>query len=196
MESPPRRILVLGGARSGKSSTAERLLADQAAVRYVATSANDGDDAEWTARVAAHVARRPASWSTVETLDVAGLLRASTPAGPPLLIDCLTVWLSRMMDHTGVWSAGDDTARTTADVALTAAVDDLVSAWRATRARVVAVSNEVGSGIVPDHASGRRFRDELGTLNARIAADSDDVLLMTAGIARSLLRTDYMSGAS
>jgi adenosylcobinamide kinase/adenosylcobinamide-phosphate guanylyltransferase len=75
----------------------------------------------------------------------------------------------------------------TAEVALAASIDDLVSAWGETSARVVAVSNEVGAGIVPEHLSGRRFRDELGALNARLAAQSDDVVLVTAGIARSLL---------
>lgn len=190
----PRRILVLGGARSGKSFTAERLLAREPAVVYVATSDDSGDDPEWTSRVAAHAARRPASWTTLETLDLANLLRSFGPADPPLLIDCFTVWLSRVMDDTGIWQPPDDS--TAADVALATAVDDVVDAWRTTAARVVAVSNEVGSGIVPDHASGRRFRDELGTLNARIAAESDDVLLVTAGIARSLLQGEGVSGLS
>ncbi len=190
----PRRILVLGGARSGKSFTAERLLASEPTVVYVATSDDSGDDPEWAARVAAHAARRPASWTTLETLDLANLLRSFGPADPPLLIDCFTVWLSRVMDHTGIWHVSDDS--TAADVALAAAVDDVVDAWRTTAARVVAVSNEVGSGIVPEHASGRRFRDELGALNARIAAESDDVLLVTAGIARSLLQGEGVSRLS
>ena len=90
----------------------------------------------------------------------------------------ITVWLSRIIDDTGLWSAADDVAVKTAEVALAASIDDLVAAWRNTSARVVAVSNEVGSGIVPDHVSGRRFRDELGALNARLAASSDDVLLV------------------
>jgi adenosylcobinamide kinase/adenosylcobinamide-phosphate guanylyltransferase len=107
-----------------------------------------------------------------------------------LLIDCLTVWLSRVIDETCLWSAADEIAVKTADVALAATVDDFVEAWRTTRARVVAVSNEVGSGVVPEHRSGRRFRDELGALNARVAAVSDDVLLVTAGIARPLYRTE------
>ena len=118
------------------------------------------------------------------------LLRARTADDPPLLVDCLTVWLSRIIDDTGLWSAADDVAAKMADVALAATIDDLVEAWRTTRARVVAVSNEVGDGVVPEHRSGRRFRDELGALNARLAAVSDDVLLVTAGIARSLYRTE------
>ena len=90
------------------------------------------------------------------------------------------------MVQVGRQMATDDVAAKAADVALAATIDDLVTAWRMTAARVVAVSNEVGSGIVPEHPSGRRFRDELGTLNARLAAVSDDVLLVTAGIATSL----------
>jgi adenosylcobinamide kinase/adenosylcobinamide-phosphate guanylyltransferase len=186
----PRRTLVLGGARSGKSATAERLLAAEPEVCYVATSSEPTDDAEWSARIAAHRARRPASWSTIATTSLAALLRSRGPDEPPLLIDCLTVWLSRVIDDTGLWSAADDVAAKTADVALAATIDDFVEAWRTTQARVVAVSNEVGSGIVPEHRSGRRFRDELGALNARIAAVSDDVLLVTAGLARSLYRTE------
>ena len=186
----PRRRLVLGGARSGKSATAERLLAAEPEVCYVATSSEATDDQEWLARIAAHRARRPASWSTIATTSLAELLRSRNSDEPPLLIDCLTVWLSRVIDETGLWSAADEFAVKTADVALAATIDDFVEAWRTTQARVVAVSNEVGSGVVPEHRSGRRFRDELGALNARIAAVSDDVLLVTAGVARSLYRTE------
>ena len=151
----PRRVLVLGGARSGKSLEAERRLLAEPAVVYVATS-EVRDDPEWDERVALHRARRPAHWETVETADVAGLLREE---GPPLLVDCLTLWLS---------GGGD--------------ADELVEAWRRTRRRVVAVSNEVGSGVVPGTASGRSFRDALGRLNAAVAAESDEVWLTTAGI--------------
>jgi adenosylcobinamide kinase / adenosylcobinamide-phosphate guanylyltransferase len=186
----PRRVLVLGGARSGKSAAAERLLAAEPSVCYVATSSEEVEDPEWSGRVAAHRARRPASWSTMETTALAELLRSQSSDDPPLLIDCLTLWLSRTIDEIGLWSAADDIAAKAADVALAATIDDLVEAWRTTRARVVAVSNEVGSGVVPEHRSGRRFRDELGALNARLAAVSDDVLLVTAGISRSLHGSD------
>jgi adenosylcobinamide kinase/adenosylcobinamide-phosphate guanylyltransferase len=182
----PRRTLVLGGARSGKSMTAERMLAAEPVVCYVATAAVADDDPEWSDRIAAHVSRRPANWTTVESIELGELLRERTAADPPLLIDCLTVWLARVMDRSGVWSADDETAKKAADVALAEAIDGLVQAWRTTRARVVAVSNEVGSGVVPERPSGRRFRDELGALNAALAAASDDVVLVTAGIATSL----------
>jgi uroporphyrin-III C-methyltransferase / precorrin-2 dehydrogenase / sirohydrochlorin ferrochelatase len=180
-DHPGRRVLVLGGARSGKSATAEGMLAGGGPVDYIATGPPPGaDDAEWAARVRGHQRRRPASWRTVETLSLDQLL-ASPDTATPVLIDCLSTWLARVMDDCGTWAGRPD-----ADRALAARVDRLVEAWRASRRHVVAVSNEVGSGVVPATASGRRFRDELGRLNARIAAECDEVWLCTAGIARRL----------
>ena len=159
-----RRTLVLGGARSGKSREAERQLAAEPAVTYVATARPElaGWDSEWAARVQAHRDRRPPTWRTVETRDVAKALRESTG---PVLVDCLSLWLADAIEH-------DDHEQR---------MDELVAAWRATGARAVAVSNEVGSGVVPDTASGRLFRDQLGRLNAQMAAESDEVLLTVAG---------------
>lgn len=164
------RTLVLGGARSGKSAYAEALLAGQA-VTYLATGGVREEDPEWTERVRLHRARRPASWRTVETTDVAAELPASQT---PVLLDCLGTWLTARMDLRRVWEGGclDD---------VHADIDELVSAWRSCSVPVVAVSNEVGSGVVPPTASGRLFRDLLGVLNTRIAAASDDVVLMVAG---------------
>ena len=174
-----RRVLVLGGARSGKSHFAEQLLSRAGEVDYVACGAvPDGSDAEWNDRVALHRDRRPASWRTVETLDLPAVL--GTP-GPPVLLDCLTTWLARTMDDCGVWS-GDPQA----DTRLAGALDAVVDAWAGSRRRVTAVSNEVGSGIVPATPSGRRFRDELGALNARVAARADRVWLVTAGLPQRL----------
>jgi adenosylcobinamide kinase/adenosylcobinamide-phosphate guanylyltransferase len=174
-----RRVLVLGGARSGKSAYAERLLARERSVDYVACgSAPSEDDAEWADRVAIHRARRPASWSTVETTDLPAVLGSQ---GPPVLIDCLTTWLARVMDDCGVW-----TDEPGADTRLAAAIDGAVEAWTRSRRRVIGVSNEVGSGIVPATPSGRRFRDELGVLNARIAGASGRVWLVTAGLPQRL----------
>jgi adenosylcobinamide kinase/adenosylcobinamide-phosphate guanylyltransferase len=171
---------VLGGARSGKSSFAERLLAGEREVDYVACGpVADDSDPEWADRVALHRARRPASWRTVETLAVAEVLGEP---GPPVLVDCLTTWLARVMDDCGVW-----TEEPGADGRLGTSVDELVDAWTAAHRRVVAVSNEVGSGIVPATPSGRRFRDELGALNARVAAAaSPRVWLLTAGVPQRL----------
>jgi adenosylcobinamide kinase/adenosylcobinamide-phosphate guanylyltransferase len=175
----PRRTLVLGGARSGKSSVAEQLLARARGVHYIACGlVPDGSDPEWTERVALHRSRRAASWRTIETLDLPGVLGRP---GPPVLIDCLTTWLARVMDDCGVWSEAPD-----ADARLAAEVDALLDAWGATRRRVVAVSNEVGSGIVPATPSGRRFRDELGVLNTRVAASTPRVWLVTAGLPQRL----------
>ena len=174
--APACRTLVLGGARSGKSSAAERLLAAEASVTYVATAYPADHDDEWSERVRLHRARRPAHWTTLETLDLVGLLAAD---GEPLLVDCLTLWLTRVMDRHGAW---DDAAwATTAEKAVTAEVEALVEAWRTTGRRVVAVSNEVGQGVVPDTSAGRRFRDQMGRLNARVAAVTEDVLWCTAG---------------
>lgn len=172
----PRRTLVLGGARSGKSLEAERRLAAFPGVLYVATGGTREGDAEWAGRVALHRERRPASWRTTETCDLEPLLAAE---GPPLLVDCLSLWLTTAMDECGAWD--DEVWAAGGEGVLRKRVDSLVAAWRATRRTVVAVSNEVGSGVVPATASGRRFRDELGRLNAAVAAESEHVLLVVAG---------------
>jgi adenosylcobinamide kinase/adenosylcobinamide-phosphate guanylyltransferase len=175
-----RRVLVLGGARSGKSANAEAMLAGLGPVDYIATGPPAGaGDAEWDARVADHRERRAAHWRTEETLGLDRVLAA--PDLAPVLIECVATWLARVMDDHGVWS-GDPGA----DLDLAARLDRLVEAWRATRRYAVAISNEVGSGVHPATASGRRFRDELGRLNARIAAESDEVWLCTAGISQRL----------
>lgn len=174
----PRRTLVLGGARSGKSAEAERRLAAFPEVSYVATGGGSGgdQDAEWAARVRAHQQRRPAGWQTVESCDLPPLLAAD---GPPLLIDCLGLWLTDALDSVGAWD--DATWWATGERALRDRIDELLTALRATRRTVVAVSNEVGSGVVPATASGRRFRDALGRLNAAFAAECEHVLLVVAG---------------
>jgi adenosylcobinamide kinase/adenosylcobinamide-phosphate guanylyltransferase len=171
-------VLVLGGARSGKSSYAEALLARERDVDYVACGAVPDDDAEWADRIALHRARRPSSWRTLETVDLPAVLGRP---GPPVLLDCLTTWLARAMDDAGTW-----TGEPGADRHLATAVDGVLAAWTRSPRLVIAVSNEVGSGIVPATPSGRRFRDELGVLNARVAAASDRVWLVTAGLPQRL----------
>ncbi|MFF7788746.1 bifunctional adenosylcobinamide kinase/adenosylcobinamide-phosphate guanylyltransferase [Streptomyces sp. NPDC007991] len=172
----PRRTLVLGGARSGKSVEAERRLEAFPDVLYVATGGSRNGDTEWSARVAAHRVRRPGSWQTVETCDLVPLLEAE---GPPLLIDCLSLWLTDAMDAAGAWD--DAVWAERGEKALRERVRGLTEAVRSTRRTVVAVSNEVGSGIVPSTASGRRYRDELGRLNAGFADECEHVLLVVAG---------------
>ncbi|MFI9758287.1 bifunctional adenosylcobinamide kinase/adenosylcobinamide-phosphate guanylyltransferase [Streptomyces sp. NPDC051963] len=172
----PRRTLVLGGARSGKSVEAERRLAAFADVLYVATGGTRDEDSEWAARVAAHRERRPGSWRTAETCDLVPLLQAD---GAPLLIDCLSLWLTDAMDSVGAWD--DAVWADGGERALRERVRELTGAVRSARRTVVAVSNEVGSGIVPATASGRRYRDELGRLNAAFAGECEHVLLVVAG---------------
>lgn len=168
------RVLVLGGARSGKSAYAESLLDPFDAVDYLAAAPVPADDPEWAARVAAHKLRRPAGWRTVERGDVAAELTAgSTPA----LLDSVTSWLARAMDEAGSWTGGDD-----AVPRLAGELERLLDAWAGTPRHVVAVSDEVGSGIVPDTDSGRLFRDVLGALNQRLAATADEVQLVVAGL--------------
>ena len=178
---PGRRVLVLGGSRSGKSRHAEQLLAGEAPVSYVATGRGDAADAEWTARIERHRARRPAGWSTVETADPAALMRQADAGA--LLIDSVTTWLAQVMDECGCWS---EVKPQDADRRLSDALDALAGTWAAAAVTVVAVSDEVGSGVVPATASGRRFRDALGELNQRLAATADEVWLVTAGIPRRL----------
>ncbi|MFF2574844.1 bifunctional adenosylcobinamide kinase/adenosylcobinamide-phosphate guanylyltransferase [Streptomyces goshikiensis] len=172
----PRRTLVLGGARSGKSYEAERRLAGFPEVVYVATGGSREGDAEWAARVGLHRERRPSSWRTVETCELVPLL---VEGGPPLLVDCLALWLTDAMDRAGAWD--DAVWAATGRKELAERVAELVAAVRSTRRTVVAVSNEVGSGVVPATASGRRFRDELGRLNNAVAAECEHVLLVLAG---------------
>ena len=176
-----RRILITGGTRSGKSRYAEGLLADQAAVTYLAPGpVPDADvDPEWAARIGAHRARRPPTWRTVETTEIANALRTYEP---PFLIDCLGTWLTATIDHLGTWEAP------LADwqQGLHDQVDDLVDAWRRCNGLAVAVTHEVGWGLVSEHRSGRLFTDLLGLLNQQFAAASDDVILVVAGRALRL----------
>lgn len=186
----PHRTLIIGGARSGKSTEAELRLAGEPSVTYLAAGpwaaaaagsgqsgswiGPDGEpDPEWADRVARHRARRPPGWRTVETLDVAGALRRETGA---LLIDGIGTWLAGVLDEAGAWDGDARAAKI-----LQARIDDLIDAWRQTTALLVAVTDQVGSGLVPAYPSGRAFRDQLGWLNQRLAADSEVNLLTVAG---------------
>ncbi|MDH6110088.1 adenosylcobinamide kinase/adenosylcobinamide-phosphate guanylyltransferase [Kitasatospora sp. MAP12-15] len=172
------RTLILGGARSGKSTRAEQLLLDHTDVCYVATSGNRDGDGEWAQRVALHRERRPASWRTVETCALEPLL-ADQGDPAPVLIDCLALWLTAVMDEAGAWD--DDAWAAGAERAVQQRCAELAEAWRSTRRQVIAVSNEVGMGVVPGTPAGRRFRDALGRLNMAVADASDRVLLVVAG---------------
>jgi adenosylcobinamide kinase/adenosylcobinamide-phosphate guanylyltransferase len=170
------RVLVLGGSRSGKSAHAERLLSDRSDVTYLATSLPPTDDAEWAARVAVHRARRPASWTTLETTAPADLLQEGA-----VLVDSVTTWVAALMDETGAWADGPGAAER-----LASRCDALLDAWTATPAHVVAVTDEVGLGVVPETRSGRLFRDVLGSVNQRLAGSADDVWFVVAGLPQRL----------
>ena len=157
--------LVLGGARSGKSRYAESLIAVLPPPwAYVATA--EAGDHEMAVRIRTHRARRGPSWRTIEApRDLTAAFAACERM--PVLVDCLTLWLSNLM---------------LADAEINAEVGRLEEALAATVAPVVLVANEVGSGIVPDHVLGRKFRDLQGLLNQRVAARADRVVLMVAGL--------------
>lgn len=162
---------MLGGARSGKSAHAEGLLDGPA--DYLATARRRPDDPEWDARIAAHMARRPARWRTAEPTDLPAALRAAGP--DPVLVDDIATWLTGELDDARAWDGPIDPVR--------ARCAELVDAAASCPARLVLVSAEVGLGVVPATRSGRLFRDELGTLNADLAQVCDEVLLLVAGLA-------------
>ena len=169
------RFLVTGGVGSGKSTHAAALLGDEPATYVAPGPTPDAEaDPDWAARIAAHLARRPTSWSTLETRDVATALRE---ADLPVLVDCLGTWLTALIDDADAWEQDSDTVHGM----VLARTDEVVEALRACDHDVVVVTNEVGLGIVPEHRSGRLFRDLLGIVNQRVAAACDEVHLVVAG---------------
>jgi len=183
--------LVTGGARSGKSRYAERIAqAGYRPVTYIATGyPASPDDAEWAARIELHRRRRPASWRTVESADPAATITA-TPDGGTVIVDCLALWLTRLVDGVAGWtdpiaaeSAVEDALGTFTDALRTALERDV---------EILLVTNEVGSGVVPDHAAGRLFRDLLGTVNATLARECDTTVLLVAGQPLELERNRHV----
>ena len=172
------RTLVLGGIRSGKSRWAEETittaLAPDQPVRYLAAGPVGQDDPDWAQRVAKHRSRRPGHWTTVETADLSTELRQS--ADVPTLVDDLGTWLTGTMDRQHGWDDGS----------VAAPVAEMLAAVHAFQSTLVLVSPEVGLTVVPATASGRRFADELGSLNQRVAAVCDRVVLVVAGQALSI----------
>lgn len=159
--------LILGGARSGKSEYAERLV-DQSQTNKVYIATGQAGDVEMRARIATHRARRGKDWSTIEEpLDLAGAIRTHASHDRGLLVDCLTLWLSNLMGE------GRD---------IDGETDALIAVLRENPGPVALVSNEVGLGIVPENAMARAFRDHQGRLNQRVAEAAELVVFMAAGL--------------
>jgi len=168
------KVLVTGGVRSGKSRHAESLLSAAPSVWYIAPgpTVEEDTDPDWAARVAAHQQRRPATWTTVESRDLASAVRLDGP----VLVDCLGTWLTAVLDEGKLWESSSDEVTGTIDRLL----DDVIAVL-AGRDDVVVVTNEVGLGVVPAHRSGRLFRDLLGLVNQGVATACDQVHLVVAG---------------
>ncbi len=208
-----RLILVTGGARSGKSTFAERLAAQLAEPRggrvtYIATSqAYDGEMAQ---RVSAHQSSRPATWTTVECpLEVPAAVHAaaagvgeqgagaagSAGAPPVVLLDCVTLWVTNLLFSGGAFGGSEPprdgynydkdllppAEERGAAARVTAAVDGLAAAVADTGVTLVAVTNEVGLGVVPEYPLARLYRDQLGWANQRLARDADGLYLLVSG---------------
>lgn len=173
-------MLVLGGARSGKSAYAEGVFTGGSPVDYFATGTVPAarpttiDERHWRDRIEWHRSRRPSHWQTLEfasARDVIPQLR-SRPPGTACLVDDLGTWLTRVIDETGGWSGSLDPSRASARQLIAAVAE---------RRDIVLVSPEVGLGVIPSSRAGSIFRDELGILNAEIAAVCDRVVLVVAG---------------
>jgi adenosylcobinamide kinase/adenosylcobinamide-phosphate guanylyltransferase len=159
---------VLGGARSGKSRHAEAAIRGKGPGPWLYVATGQAFDDEMTARIARHRADRGEGWITVEAPhDLAATLRAAGSERLPILVDCLTLWLSNRL-----LAAADVEAESR----------DLVDALAGLRVPAVVVSNEVGLGIVPDNALSRAFRDAAGRLHQAVAARADHVVLVVAGL--------------
>ena len=164
----PNLIYVTGGARSGKSSFAERRAAALGGERVTYLATAQAFDAEMAERIARHRRERPAGWHTLEEpLSVPSVLEKVQGVA---LLDCLSLWVSNLM------------LRGNSDEDILAAADALIEAQSRRGGPMIAVSNEVGFGIVPDNALARRYRDTLGRVNQRVAAASDEAWLLVSGL--------------
>jgi adenosylcobinamide kinase / adenosylcobinamide-phosphate guanylyltransferase len=166
--------LVLGGVRSGKSLYAQQLAGQSSRVVFVATA--KATDDEMAGKIARHREERPAEWLTVEEpLELAMVLAERDIDCELIVVDCLTLFTAHLLE-----AEGEN------DCAITHRVEALCAALQAVRCTVVLVSNEVGSGVVPEYVAGRRYRDLLGEINQKVARIADDVVLMVAGLPLAL----------
>ncbi|HEU4784916.1 MAG TPA: bifunctional adenosylcobinamide kinase/adenosylcobinamide-phosphate guanylyltransferase [Ktedonobacterales bacterium] len=184
-QAKPRLILLLGGARSGKSAYGEILatqLAGEAPVLYIATATASDD--EMRQRIARHRESRPSHWLTVEEPQNPASALLTTTA-PVALLDCVTLLVANhLLANVDDNNNPDEPnfASEAAEESVDHAIGDLLDAWRARVSTLILISNEVGMGIVPPYPLGRVYRDCLGRVNARLAAEADTVLLMVAGL--------------
>ncbi len=172
-----RLTLILGGARSGKSSYAQRLAAERGrVVVYVATA--EAGDGEMADRIAAHRAERPAHWQTLEAPRAVGtVIRSGAGQADVILIDCLTLLANNV-----IVPLPESITAPEAEAALNVEIEALLNAYAHSAAEWLIVSNEVGLGLVPPYPLGRVYRDALGRANQRLAAMADEVLFMVAGL--------------
>lgn len=173
-------ILLLGGARSGKSSTAERMAHDIGSenVLYIATA--QAFDDEMRERIAKHRAERPQGWQTLEApLNVAEHLKTITPLPAVILLDCITLLASNALL---ALPDPENTSQEAANHAILQEIDMLIDRIAASERTWLVVSNEVGMGVVPPYRLGRLYRDALGAANQRLASIADEVFLLVAGL--------------
>jgi len=180
------RLLILGGARSGKSAHAESVMSHHATVTYVATGGQRSGDPEWQERISAHRRRRPATWSTIETADLVPVLKEPGP----VLVDCIALWLTAQLDDLDAWARADSGDREGVLADARDRITALAEAVAQHEGDVVLVTNEVGMGVVPSTSSGRLFRDLLGIANITLADACDRTVLVVAGRAIDLARAE------
>lgn len=193
MHNVPRVILIIGGARSGKSTFAERLAATSGRrVAFIATAT--ASDEDMRDRIARHRAVRPTDWFTLEEpLDLARAVQQASQEADVLLLDCMTLWLANWMGHSNTIESADDvTLKHAYTDGVLAAIETLLATVRTLPAdkTLLIVSNEVGLGIVPMHPLSRTYRDVLGWVNQRLARDAERVYLMVAGLAVDIKRLE------
>jgi len=174
MTNDKKIVLILGGARSGKSSYAQKTAADRGGSVLFCATARPLDD-EMRERIEAHRRSRPAGWDTLEAKDnLAAALADKAGKYDTVIIDCITLLAANCM--------GDTAGGAQAEQSVEAEVDGLISLMQQSRCSFILVSNEVGGGIVPENALARVYRDALGRANQRLAAAADEVILMAAGL--------------
>ena len=165
-------VLIIGGARSGKSSFAQRLAKKAGSNVLFLATAQAGDD-EMAERIARHKTSRPATWHTIEEpLELASVLQREASSTDVVIVDCLTLWLNNLLLKEGG----------TSETEVLEQVDRLLDVYKNGTASYIVVSGEVGLGLVPPYPLGRLYRDILGWMNQKVASRADKVFLMVAGI--------------